>query len=636
LSESRCYGGTSRRHLVQTLAILALAVGYEQTILYPVTSWNEKAYEKFLRDAILGLIFLRGAAANIVLVQGPYRGTGTSSPLVFTNLLGSTPTNGNLLILAIANNSGNSGTNLAVTGITQTGVTWTYVNSISNFGEQCELWWGLIGSGTSKSITVTLSGNPASLAVVNVCEWSGITTVSPVDQNGTVANVTSPVTISTSGATTFANELVVVSAGTWNGGATSISSPSNGYTLLDGTGGSNVATSAYMYKIVTSTGTQSTTYTDSGAQANRVAVIATFKAINFISTSEAGTGTDLTVSLQPVLAPAESGTGTEALTPVNTPIAAESGIGSENDFPTYILTVTEVGTYTETDIRTTGVLPYYSPVVLEEGVFSEVFTVAVYTEVDVFESVAGTELLSTVGGPAINETGSGTDLPALSVTFTVADSGLGVEGWGLTASFTITETGSGAHGSSVSGGPGINETGTGTEKLTPGPLITTGESTQGTEITQSVLASLKSTDSGTFTEYILVPWPVPIVPEIGLAVELAYTMQGQLSVDGTSFSHVLTVQLDELVNMTNLPASDGLPNEVYQGGKGRKLTITGWTTDLAGELAMILGLANNTKHFFMLPTGESFYAYVSSVPKPKKAEDGAIYNYSFVAQEAID
>jgi hypothetical protein len=296
------------------------------------------------------------------------------------------------------------------------------------------------------------------------------------------------------------------------------------------------------------------------------------------------------------------------------------------------------------------------------------------------------------GGIASTGTGKGTEQVTVGLVTTFSDSGVGSDAPAPQALLTHAETGIGTESPTLQYTATPTENGGGTEHLTFGPLVAASDNGNGTGTLRSITAeeivpergaftdapglvanlSAKDTGQGTeakatvgltitaggtgadslrsiLTEQIipesllgseseLFPEEIPAtIIDNGVGVELAYlnAAQGQISVDGTSFSHVLTIQLDELVNMTNLPASDGLPNQVYQGGKGRKLTITGYTTDPA-ELAMLLGLAENSKHFFMLPTGESFYAYVAQIPKPKKAEDGVIYSYSFVAQEAID
>lgn len=51
-----------RKRTVRDISKLRRATGYQQTILHPVTEWNERAYERFLWQCILGLFLLQGAA----------------------------------------------------------------------------------------------------------------------------------------------------------------------------------------------------------------------------------------------------------------------------------------------------------------------------------------------------------------------------------------------------------------------------------------------------------------------------------------------------------------------------------------------------------------------------------------------
>jgi hypothetical protein len=612
---SRCYNGRNRSAVLAAL-ILAAAIAHKNSI----DLVKEKAYKEFLRKAIRGEIILSGAA-GITLVQTA-RGTDGTNSTTFTVTFSQAPATGNRIFATISTRAGNYSTASVVSGISQPGVTWTQAVNNPNpntatVSANAEVWQGVV-NGSSPGTVATITISIGTTAVANMLEFSGISGVVDKTAQSATSQTGTTTDSGTTPATTYAVELLVASIA--SASSSTQASPTHGFTLVDGVYYNSNISNALLYLVTSATQTANTGTTTTSDN-YWAGCIATFTIAQYISTvSDTGTGSEALVETPTVasLTDSETGTGTEY-----TPVAV-------NVAPAY-----ESGAFTENDIRTTGVLPYYSPVVLEEGGFSEVFSVAVYTEVDVFESVAGTELLSTVGGSAIHETGTCSDLPGLSVTFTVGESVLGTESWGIGVTFTVNESGTAADSPSPQAGPETTDRGTGTETLKPGPLVTTGESGAGTEITQSVLASLKATDSGAGTEFIADAIIQPTVDETGIFVELTYTVQGQIIVDGTSFSHVLTIQLDELVNMTNLPASDGLPNQVYQGGKGRKLTITGYTTDPV-EFAMLLGLAENSKHFFMLPTGESFYAYVAQVPKPKKAEDGVIYNYSFVAQEAID
>ena len=219
-------------------------------------------------------------------VQGPVRQTSTSSS--FTVTLSSTPTSGNVLIAVIGTYySSISGSPRTVSSISETGVTWTkqagQTDSQGSFPgtyTDSEIWLGTVNSGVSTSITITLSGSASSGAVADVCEYSGIAPSSYLDKTaGTTGSGTSTSTGTTT-ATSQASEL-------WIGGVTveasaTQSSPTNGFTNLDGATYSSTSVS-YLEKVVSATGTANSGTTISS---NRYAgCIATFKAAYTVYTT---------------------------------------------------------------------------------------------------------------------------------------------------------------------------------------------------------------------------------------------------------------------------------------------------------------------------------------------------------------
>lgn len=210
----------------------------------------------------------------ITLVQGPARGTGTTSPISVT--MASAPIQGNVLIATVTGYTQGSG--IGIIAITQVGVTWSKAISwypTNNNG--AEIWRGIVGAGASASISVDI-GVPTYGDIVNICEWSGLATVNPVDQtakndDGTVPS--SPSDTGTTPTTTQDNELWIGCIAAVLGG-TDQSAPTNGFTLLDGCGAS--LSNGYLYKIVTSTGTANSGTTTSGPASYWVGCVATFYA----------------------------------------------------------------------------------------------------------------------------------------------------------------------------------------------------------------------------------------------------------------------------------------------------------------------------------------------------------------------
>ena len=205
----------------------------------------------------------------IVRVQGNARGTSGSGSTSVSVTLGAAPTPGNVLVLTI----GIYGqVNLpSVTGISQTGVTWYYQIKSSRSTVDIEIWFGIVGSGASTNLTVSWANFGYSVA--NVCEYSGILTSGYLDKTASANGQSTSPSTGTTDTTTQADELWI--GATASGGANNQTSPTNGFTLMDGV--KNVAISnAYLEKIVSATGTANSGTTASNA--SWAGCIATFKA----------------------------------------------------------------------------------------------------------------------------------------------------------------------------------------------------------------------------------------------------------------------------------------------------------------------------------------------------------------------
>jgi len=202
-------------------------------------------------------------------VQGNARGTTTGSSIAVT--MASTPISGNVLVAVIG--TYRSGSVAIVNSITQTGVTWTkQISKAVGTTLNIEIWLGVVSSGASKNITITLNQAATYGAVADVCEYSGVATSNFLDKTATNSGSSKYPDTGTTATTTMANEL-------WIGGTVPTepqSSPTNGFTLLDGALYNTTMSVGYLEKIVSSTGTahSSTTTADSVSWGG---CIATFK-----------------------------------------------------------------------------------------------------------------------------------------------------------------------------------------------------------------------------------------------------------------------------------------------------------------------------------------------------------------------
>ncbi len=113
--------------------------------------------------------------STISLVQGPTQGSAQIASGTFTITVPQTPTQGNALILCYQGTAADS--NPAITGISQTGVTWTQVETTggaANGYQEVEIWLGIIGSSAAKVLTITVANGAGSgiNEVADVCEWT--------------------------------------------------------------------------------------------------------------------------------------------------------------------------------------------------------------------------------------------------------------------------------------------------------------------------------------------------------------------------------------------------------------------------------------------------------------------------------
>lgn len=190
----------------------------------------------------------------ILRIQGNARGTGTNNTS-FTVTQSQAPANGNANILCLQVSG--SQTNPSITSIVQTDVTWSLVKPDAYCGGN--IYIGIVGAGAGTLITINLSGGTGTfIDIADVCEYSGIDTSSYLDKTASNYGYSAAGDTGTTATTTQANELWIgcIAAGYSTSGAVQ-SSPTNGFTLLDGAelhSGSYYGSTAYLEKIVSATG----------------------------------------------------------------------------------------------------------------------------------------------------------------------------------------------------------------------------------------------------------------------------------------------------------------------------------------------------------------------------------------------
>jgi hypothetical protein len=161
---------------------------------------------------------------------------------------------------------------VTVISITQTNVDWVKIKAETDgLNCNCELWRGIVGANALNDLTVNLSAI-SQYSKANVLEFSGVTSVTDVTALNTGDSVNPD--SGTTAATAQAKELAI--AVLMNQTAIGMASPTNGYTMIDGTlSPVNDMATAILYKILSAIATQNTSVTSDSYP--WVGVIGTFK-----------------------------------------------------------------------------------------------------------------------------------------------------------------------------------------------------------------------------------------------------------------------------------------------------------------------------------------------------------------------
>jgi PKD repeat protein len=212
----------------------------------------------FLAISILLLFnpFIPSVKAAITRVQGNARGTSTTGSTVVATFTG-TPSDQNNVFAVIWLISAKT-----ISSIAETGVTWDkYVSmSIAISGANLSIWRGVVGVGAGTAVTVTLSGSLAANegVVLDVCEYVGNFTI---DKTASASGPNSYTgATGTTDTTSVADELWIGTIGGSSSNNCPQSSPTNGFTLLDGAsfyrqGNVYYMCGSFLEKIVTATAT---------------------------------------------------------------------------------------------------------------------------------------------------------------------------------------------------------------------------------------------------------------------------------------------------------------------------------------------------------------------------------------------
>ena len=239
--------------------------------------------------------FLSGLSTPVRVGSAATGNTGANTVASFTVPLSAAPSSGNTLVAVITTRGYSAN---RVSGISQTGVTWTKVpgaegvNTSSSSGSTTEIWYGSNvtgGAGTVATISFPTATTLRAAAVV--AEYSGILAASPYEVTANASGNSTTASTGTTVATTQATELWIGGIGlrdsTYNFG-----SPSNAFTAVASANSTSTTTNSnakafLLEKIVAATGAAGTSGTITSSRWS--GAIATFKAASSSNLTLTGT-----------------------------------------------------------------------------------------------------------------------------------------------------------------------------------------------------------------------------------------------------------------------------------------------------------------------------------------------------------
>lgn len=205
---------------------------------------------------------LAGIAGNLVTSNATSTTVGTGNNTVTLSI--TTPASGHLMVLGVKANFSTSQSINTPSG-------WSVLVNPSPFSAAHSALFYKISNGTETSVTVTTTANVSGSLDVTYVEVAG-NAASPADASGSIASSATPATVSTTGSTAQANEIVIVMA---HGTLTATLAASGFSSLAQANSASAAGRYALFAKVVTATGTQSATITQTSGSID--AAIGTFK-----------------------------------------------------------------------------------------------------------------------------------------------------------------------------------------------------------------------------------------------------------------------------------------------------------------------------------------------------------------------
>ena len=394
-------------------------------------------------------------------------------------------------------------------------------------------------AGDPSSVTIAWSSVGNYATVVEAFQDGTFDTSTPIEQSAIQPQAASSTSFPFPSMTTTVRGSALYFAGnrttgTWTLPGTSINAASNPSTA-------NIATA---YDTAVAAHTESPTATFTAATAVGNTAIASIKSnpggspTSITLPAETGTGTDAITVTKTFTLPAETATGTDA-------IAVAASVTLEDGAGLYGTGGYGGGPYSAAvdDITVVVVVPQTLPA--ETGTGSDAATVS--AAVPLADPRTGTDVVTVAAALTLADPRTGTDAATVTATVPLADTGAGADALaGPSATIPLpADTGTGTDALSVSGSssPSLPETGSGTDAVTIAATVAATDTATGTDAIAVTKAFTLPGDTGTGTDALTVAATVPLPADIGAGAD-ALTASGSANPslpDTASASDALTV-----------------------------------------------------------------------------------------------
>jgi hypothetical protein len=239
---------------------------------------------------------------------------------------------------------------------------------------------------------------------------------------------------------------------------------------------------------------------------------------------------------------------------------------------------------------------YYEALSSKLGVAWETGTGSPYNVRHDYVTITSTENID------VSDTGSGSEVVAVSETFTISDAGSDAETITIVESLTVAEVSAGLEAITVEDTLLISDTGLGSDVVT---------------VIDTIFISCS--DSGVGADAISAQDLVSI-SELGIGCEFAWHTKGLVRVDSVDLPHVLSIRVVDEAVMSSKPIQGGaLPKRKMVGKPGRVVEIEGWSSSQA-EIDSLKAFEDGTTRVFLHPSGDSFAVIVTAFNVDRNAD----------------